>query len=106
MTPLDTRRQQLEQRRAELDSHMRRIEAELDSHSATRDWEDMATEREEDEVLESMGRADLQETRMIDAALRRIDAGEYGHCVKCGDVISEERLDLLPYTPFCRICAV
>jgi len=28
--------------------------------------------------------------------------GEYGYCTVCGEKISEERLDLLPATPFCR----
>ena len=42
---------------------------------------------------------------MIRAALQRMDEGEYGYCVKCGTEIMEERLDVLPYTPFCRDCA-
>ena len=46
-----------------------------------------------------------QEIRMIEAALKRLDEGEYGFCTKCGAVISAERLDVLPHTPFCRTCA-
>jgi RNA polymerase-binding transcription factor DksA len=45
------------------------------------------------------------ELRQISAALQRIEVGEYGTCTKCGAEIGEERLDLLPHTPFCRRCA-
>ena len=62
-------------------------------------------ERESDEVLEDLGLSAQHEMRMIDAALRRVEDGEYGYCVKCGAQIAEERLDVLPATPFCRDCA-
>lgn len=52
-----------------------------------------------------MGTSGQQEIRAITAALARIDADEYGFCVKCGAEIGEARLDVLPYTPFCRKCA-
>ena len=39
--------------------------------------------------------------RMIDEALVRIDRGEYGRCVICGKEIPEERLELIPETPYC-----
>ena len=101
---LETRKAQLLSRRTELDRRLHGIEAELDSHQS-KDWEELATEREEDEVLEGMGQAGLTEIRMIDLALARVEAGEYGVCVRCGDPISEARLDVLPFTPVCRDCA-
>lgn len=104
MTTLAKREAQLTARLADLDRRMSGIEAELDSHQ-TKDWEDMATEREGDEVLEGMGVTAQTEQRMILAALDRIKAGDYGICTKCGTTIAEERLDALPFTPFCRTCA-
>lgn len=104
MTNLDQRRQQLMDRLADLNARLLEIEEELDSHQS-KDWEELATEREGDEVLERMGTSGQAEIRQIRAALDRMDAGEYGFCVKCGETISEERLDLLPFTPFCRKCA-
>lgn len=98
------RKKQLEARRADLEGRLLGIEAELDSHHSP-DWDDLATEREGDEVLEGMGVSGQQELRRIAAALQRIDSGEYGYCVKCGAEIGEARLDALPYTPFCRNCA-
>ncbi|MEJ1992253.1 MAG: TraR/DksA C4-type zinc finger protein [Maritimibacter sp.] len=63
------------------------------------------TEREGDEVLESMGVSGKTEITRIKAALARMDEDEFGYCVTCGDEIPEERLDVVPYTPFCRVCA-
>jgi RNA polymerase-binding transcription factor DksA len=37
----------------------------------------------------------------VTAALQRIDRGAYGKCVVCGMDIGRERLDALPYTPYC-----
>lgn len=104
MASVAERKSQLEDRLADLKGRLAGIEAELESHKAT-DWEDLATERESDEVLEGMGLSGQQEIRMIEAALGRIASGEYGFCVKCGAEIGEERLDVLPFTPFCRSCA-
>jgi RNA polymerase-binding transcription factor DksA len=104
MIPLTTRRAQLEERYADLKARLESIDGELDQNPSA-DWEDLATEREGDEVLERMGISAQQEMRQIEAALERLDAGEYGDCVSCGEPISDERLDVLPYTPFCRDCA-
>ncbi len=104
MNDLTSRRSQLMRRLESLDVKLHEIEAELESHNDP-DWEESAQEREGDEVLESMGRNDQSEIRMIKAALERMDAGEYGFCVTCGDRISEDRLNVLPCTPFCRKCA-
>jgi len=38
-------------------------------------------------------------------ALERIDAGQYGICIHCGQLISPERLALLPSTKLCAKCA-
>ncbi|WP_420821941.1 TraR/DksA family transcriptional regulator [Pseudorhodobacter turbinis] len=100
----DIRRRELETRRDVLTARLGTIEDELDSHQS-KDWDDLATERESDEVLEGLGLSSQQELRMIEAALARMDAGEYGACTKCGADISEERLDVVPFTPFCRDCA-
>lgn len=104
MTTLKDRRATLLKRLSELDSRLHAIEAQLDEpHS--QDWEELAVEREGEEVLESLGTASQEEIRRIQAALRRLREGEYGICAECGGDISEERLDVLPATPFCKTCA-
>ncbi len=104
MTTLAERRAKLEARLKELEERRENISDELVSHDSA-DWDELAIEREEDEVLEDMGNAANQEIRMIQAALARMDEGEYGYCVECGAKIAEERLTILPATPFCASCA-
>ena len=41
----------------------------------------------------------------IDAALARIDDGEFGYCLKCGDEIAGARLDFDPAVAICIECA-
>ena len=98
------REKQLQARLAELNEHLITIEDALDE-TPDPDVEERAVERESDEVLEGLGNAELLERRMVEAALTRVADGEYGYCVDCGDKISEERLDVLPATPKCRIHA-
>ncbi|MBI1235609.1 MAG: TraR/DksA family transcriptional regulator [Alphaproteobacteria bacterium] len=43
--------------------------------------------------------------RQIDAALKRLDDGEYGWCVECGEEIAPKRLDSDPAAPRCSACA-
>jgi RNA polymerase-binding transcription factor DksA len=104
IAPLESRRAQLKARQAELEARLLDIEGQLDE-PASRDDDDRATEREADEVLETMGQASQKEIRAIEAALARMADGEYGFCVQCGDRISEERLDVVPWAPLCRKCA-
>ena len=99
-----TREAALRKRRAELTQHLGTVEQSLDE-TPPKDWEDRSSERQGDEVLESLGQAELAELRRIDAALSRIGAGTYGTCQKCGGEISAARLDLLPETPLCKNCA-
>lgn len=102
--PVEVRKAALELRLQELGVRLDEIEQELDSHHNP-DWEDLATEREGDEVLEATALAGLAEIPQIRAALHRIAEGTYGICARCGETISEARLDALPWTPVCRSCA-
>jgi DnaK suppressor protein len=104
MKPVETRKQDLERRLGELRARIARIEGELEQPLSD-SFSEQAVEREEEEVLEDLGAAGVQEVRMIEAALKRIAAGTYGVCARCGDPIGEERLDVLPHTPLCRDCA-
>lgn len=46
-----------------------------------------------------------QEIGRIEAALERLDAGEYGWCVTCGEPIADARLELDPACTRCIACA-
>lgn len=94
----------LRKRLAELEARLDHIEHDLDAPPPA-DWEDRATEREGDEVLESLGASGALEIRQIKAALQRVAEGEYGWCVSCGAAISAERLNVVPHAPLCAACA-
>lgn len=59
--------------------------------------------------VQAMDKAQQQARRKqiirIDAALARLELGDYGYCVTCDDPISKKRLDLDPATPLCITCA-
>lgn len=83
---------------------MHEIDSEL-GHRLTADLEDQAIDLEDDEVLEGLGAAARKEIDLLKQAIRRIEDGSYGICLKCGDPISRERLEAVLYTPLCRTCA-
>ncbi len=41
----------------------------------------------------------------IEAALRRMDTGDFGYCISCGDEIASQRLAVDPTIPTCIRCA-
>ncbi len=46
-----------------------------------------------------------KELQRIEAALKRLDEGEYGWCVGCGEAIADKRLEIDPAAPRCAECA-
>jgi RNA polymerase-binding transcription factor DksA len=94
----------LHARLKELQERLHGIEHDL-IETPSADFGERATEREGDEVLESLGAQGMQEIRMIEAALQRIEDGEFGYCVNCGKPIALARLDLVPHAARCAKCA-
>jgi DnaK suppressor protein len=45
------------------------------------------------------------ELTRIEAALLRVESGDYGYCVNCDEEISSQRLKLDPSAPLCIDCA-
>ena len=43
--------------------------------------------------------------RRIATALRRIESGEFGDCLKCDEAIDPRRLEFDPSVPYCLACA-
>jgi len=41
---------------------------------------------------------------LVDAALARLADGTFGRCLRCGDPIPDERLEVLPWAAFCVRC--
>ena len=83
-------------------------EAELTSRErdaeATQDSADMAANSYTKELLISMSANDRRLLGLIDEALKRVEAGEYGECVNCGEPVQEKRLDAVPWARYCLRC--
>jgi len=45
-----------------------------------------------------------QALQKVEAALERLDDGDYGYCVRCGEEISPKRLELDPAAALCTDC--
>jgi DnaK suppressor protein len=71
---------------------------------ATQDPADMAANAYTKELLVSMSANDRQLLESIDAALERIEVGQYGKCVNCGQPIQEKRLEAVPWARLCLRC--
>ncbi len=105
---LETARAELQRRRSQILETARRAAAELDAlRSAERDpeFEEGAQTEHEAFTLSRLGETQRREIEQVDAALERIDAGEYGVCRDCGQDIDPRRLSALPYALLCTECA-
>ena len=71
---------------------------------ATQDPADMAANAYTKELLVSMSANDRQLLESIDAALDRIEEGQYGKCINCGQPIQERRLEAVPWARHCLRC--
>lgn len=104
---LEAIRERLLQRREELRTRVRKITDDV-RHTAgplSADFAEQASEREHEEVLDALGEAGRIEMRKISAALARIDSGDYGVCISCGEDIPAGRLAVLPFSDSCVRCA-
>jgi DnaK suppressor protein len=45
------------------------------------------------------------ELRKIAGALRRIETGDYGYCVSCGEPVARKRIEFDPAAALCIACA-
>jgi DnaK suppressor protein len=71
----------------------------------SQDFAEQAIENENNEVLDAIGNSTRDEIEKIKLALRRMDKGEYGSCQVCGELISTERLAVVPFSNMCIKCA-
>lgn len=97
-------RTQLQERLDRLLRRVGKIEGDLRAPH-DRDWQERASELENDEVLEGLDEMTRAEVRQLRAALRRIESGSYGTCNTCGQPISEDRLIAVPSAVTCVDCA-
>lgn len=94
----------LELQLAELEVRQKRVAADL-SEPLSADSSEQAIEKEDDASLESEATLIAQEIASVKRALSRLRDGTYGTCVRCGNEISEARLEARPEAALCIDCA-
>ena len=65
---------------------------------------DMSANAYSRDVLFNLSETQRQQILDIDAALERIDKGEYGVCMHCGEAIAPRRLEVRPFSRYCIEC--
>ena len=98
-------KEKLEALKKDISQRIEAIDKDIRHEGMSADWTEQAVERENDEVLESLGNASEEELLKINTALKRLNAGDYFTCQKCGELIPESRLELLPFTTYCVGCS-
>ncbi len=105
---MESLRNDLLRRRRTILETAARAQDELEAlRGAERDpeFEEGAQTEHEQYTLSLLGEAQRRQVAMIDAALSRIEAGEYGVCADCGTDIDPKRLAALPFAMLCTECA-
>jgi len=104
MPAYDALRARLELKKTELAARLERITANL-RRGYEADSKERAKQLEDSEVVDALGNEAREEIAKITAAIRRMDAGEYGICAQCGDEIDIGRLEAYPFADECIDCA-
>lgn len=99
-------RKRLLQKREELLQDLvknREVSEETIDESA-QDMADRATSAYTKEFAYSLSESDRKVLLLIDEALERLEAGNYGICVHCGQLCQEKRLEAVPWARHCLDC--
>lgn len=103
----------LEQTRERLHQLRREVLAEVqENYAASRelgqdgvpDIGDMSMNTYSRDVLLNLSETQRQKIRDIDAALDRLDNGEYGVCARCEEEIPPRRMEVRPFSRYCVEC--
>jgi RNA polymerase-binding transcription factor len=108
MTKKDTEkyRRLLEEKKATLSAEIAKTRSaeEETTEESTQDIADKAVSSYTREFLYSLTDGERSTLLQIDDALARIDDGAYGQCLNCGQLMTEKRLNAVPWAPYCLDC--
>ena len=106
-------RQRLEERRTEIESDVSYMAGEMRAIGVDQDEEngslgnhiaDDGSNIAEAERIVTVSEDLQQILAQVNAALERMNEGQYGTCQRCGKPIGAERLEAFPYVAFCIEC--
>jgi DnaK suppressor protein len=92
--------EELDERLTKITNDVRHSDEEIE-----KDWEEQATQNENNEVQDFLGNSARVEIAAIKQAISRIDLGNYDTCETCGETINPERLKAVPFSVKCIKCA-
>jgi len=106
-------KQEMEKYRRLLDDKKSSLSAEIaktrsaeeeTTEESTQDIADKAVSSYTREFLYSLTDGERNTLLHIDDALGRIDEGNYGLCLNCSQLMTEKRLNAVPWAPYCLDC--
>ena len=103
-TSQEALRAELERKKQELSARLDRIGKNL-RRGYEADSKERAKQLEDNEVVDALGNEARQEIAKINAALQRMESGEFGICIECGLPIDRGRIEAYPYADECIECA-
>ena len=90
----------------ELSTRVKNIDADLHGRHTSAKFSDQVVDRQNDDVLLNLKNEAQEELVQIDHALIKLERDLYGKCEKCHKEINPERIKALPFTPYCKNCAI
>jgi DnaK suppressor protein len=102
---LEKIQQKLEEDLARIMEHMAvREEMQDGPLGVNLDRDDLARNFAKRERQRALHDAEKTQLTQIEKALERLMNGSYGTCASCGEAISPERLEIIPYATLCIRC--
>ena len=65
---------------------------------------DDAVQSYERQLMMGLGEKEFEKLRLVEEAIEKLDEGQYGICLGCEELISEERLTVIPFASHCVDC--
>lgn len=100
----DKIKERLLERQIELTRDLEQLSHEELTDKQVMDSGDEALSLSLEKLQSSLEKTEIDELKLINQALERLEKGEYGVCVDCGNTISEPRLKYYPYAARCIVC--
>jgi DnaK suppressor protein len=99
-------RRLLDDKKASLSAELAKTRSaeEETTEESTQDIADKAVSSYTREFLYSLTDGERSTLLQIDDALVRIDEGAFGLCLSCGMLMTEKRLNAVPWAPYCLDC--
>ncbi len=94
----------LVKRKADMEGQLTQLSHERLTDGVVQDTADEVQSLSMGNLQSSLQRSEIGELQLMDDAINRIERGEYGVCIDCGEPISEKRLESFPYAARCIVC--